>query len=315
MLNQNHNVHKRTNSKILLIVICIFGLLFSYSCSCKNNVTGPGNDGLENGKVTNITPTGDSNAFIPVANKVYNATNSALIAKKDGTTKTDVKIKFKEDNGHNIKNAKLIKTADTNGTEVTGASYDFQNSSFGFTAAELQTMLDNMDSTTSPATNILTLTFEVTTDDTTTTNTTATVEDVKVEIIKTQEFDNQATILQGIIGSLTPQLPSNRVQFNFSADKAGISSIDLSNILEDKGPADNNDAASFVNDMIDEIKTKPDYQKYFDDVKTANDPTGIGTTVLNIKLTFTPKNLYDMTLVDYTMKLDNTHGGNWISGK
>ena len=64
MLNQNHNVFKgqKSKSKIFITILCIFGLLFSWSCSCKNNVTGPGNDGLENGKVTNITP-GDTTVF------------------------------------------------------------------------------------------------------------------------------------------------------------------------------------------------------------------------------------------------------------
>lgn len=290
-------------SKFLLIIISLLGLAFSYSCSCRDNPVAPPPE--------TPTPSGNSNAFIPIANKIYNATNSTLIASEDGKTKTDIKIKFKEDNAHNIKNAKLIKTVDTNGTEVTGASYDFGSLSFGFTADDLKTMLKGMDSSTAPATNTLTLTFELTTDDETT-NKNATVEDVKVEIVKTQKFGDDATILKGIIGSLTDQLPSKKVSFTFK-DKAGLSSIDLQNSLS-KGEADDNDASTFISDMVDEIKTLADYKKYFDDVKPA-EPTGINTEVLTIKLTFTPKNIYDMTLTGYTIKLDTKGGGKWISGK
>ena len=59
-------------SKISLIVLCILGLVFSYSCNCRNNSTAP-NDG-------EIKTTDNTNAFIPIASKIYNATNSVLIA-------------------------------------------------------------------------------------------------------------------------------------------------------------------------------------------------------------------------------------------
>ena len=37
----NHKTIFKQKSKILLIIICIFGLAFSYSCSCRNESTGP----------------------------------------------------------------------------------------------------------------------------------------------------------------------------------------------------------------------------------------------------------------------------------
>lgn len=95
MLNQNHNVHKRTNSKILLTILCIFGLLFSYSCSCKNNVTGPGNDGLENGRVTN------TNNVDPDTFAIKEATGN-VVASIVQSVKTfgEIKIAFAEANNH-----------------------------------------------------------------------------------------------------------------------------------------------------------------------------------------------------------------------
>ena len=40
MLNHNKRLIK-SKSKILLLALCIFGLLFSYSCNCRNNSTAP----------------------------------------------------------------------------------------------------------------------------------------------------------------------------------------------------------------------------------------------------------------------------------
>ena len=47
-------------SKILLTIICILGLVFSYSCNCRNNSTAPG-DGGGNGDTGNSGLTGGSN--------------------------------------------------------------------------------------------------------------------------------------------------------------------------------------------------------------------------------------------------------------
>ena len=293
-------------SKFLLIIISLLGLAFSYSCSCRDNPYEP--------PPPTPTPSGNSNAFIPIANKIYNATNSTLIASEDGTTKTEIKIKFKEDNAHNIKNAKLIKTVDTNGTEVIGASYDFGSLSFGFTAADLKTMLGKMDSTKAPATNILTLTFELTTDDETT-NKNATVEDVKVEIIKTQKFGDDADILKKIIEGLGSGFSANgKIDFDFS-NNAGLQLIEVSNTKSKNGTRDAS-ASDFIDDMLNinntAIKKNTDYKKYFDDVKY-DEPNVTGSSPnLTIKLTFTPKNIYDMTLTSYTIRLDNGDAGNWI---
>ena len=42
MRNQTTKSHN-AKSKIFITLLCIFGLLFSYSCQCKNNVSDPNN--------------------------------------------------------------------------------------------------------------------------------------------------------------------------------------------------------------------------------------------------------------------------------
>ena len=299
-------------SKILLIVLCILGLVFSYSCSCRNNSTAPNTP-------EGNTQTNNTNAFIPIASKIYNATNSALIASEDGTQKTHIKIKFDEAN-HKIKNATLKKMVDTNGNDLTTkATYTFADLSLGFVASDLQSILSGMDSSTAPATNEFTLTFELSTDSKTSTNTTATVENVKVQIVKTQKFDNQATILQSIISSIGSPIVSKKVSFNFSeSGKAGLELIELENASKGNGAADNNVAKDYIDDIINNhshaIKKNNDYNKYFDNV-VSEEPNISDTPNLTIKLNFTPKNIYDMALTTYTIKLDNLldnlDGGNW----
>ena len=302
MLNQNHNVHKRTNSKIFLTFLCIFGLLFSWSCSCKNNVTGPGNDGLEDGKIK-------SAMFAPKANP---SSQLSLIASEDGTAKTEVAISFYEENSHNIKSAKATKIVDDKGNDITDkATYVFSDGKFSFNQSDLKGVLDGMVSTSAPATNTLTVTFEITTDSTEVLNTTATV-DVNVYLVKTQKFDNQATILQSIISGIGSATVNSKVRFDFSKNP-GIDSISLEN-LDNNGDATDNSASIYLDDIINgngtAIKKNTNYKKYFDNVIYSN-PT-LATTKLNVTLTFTPKNIYDMELTNYTIKLDTLHGGDWI---
>lgn len=309
MLNQNHNVHKRTNSKILLIVICIFGLLFSWSCSCKNRVTGvEGVDG-EDDKTK-------SASFIPKANP---SSQLSLIASEDGTTKTQVTISFFEENSHNIKSAKATKIVDDKGNDITDkATYVFSDGKFSFIKqSDLQGILTGMVSTSEPATNTLTVTFEITTDSTEVLNTTATV-DVNVYLVKTQKFDNQATILQGIISGIGEAGLNKFLRFNFAeSGKAGLDMIELGNADDGNGTSTHS-ASEYADDIINNransIKKNRDYQKYFDNVVYSiigGEPDGTSTK-FNFTLTFTPKNIYDMALTNYTIKLDTLTAGNWI---
>ena len=285
----------KQKSKLLLIVLSLLGMLFSYSCSCRNNSTAP-----------NTPEDTQTNAFIPIASKIYNATNSALIASEDGTQKTHIKIKFDEAN-HTIKNAKLTKMVDTNGNDLTTkATYSFADLSLGFVASDLGEILKSMDSTTAPATNELTLTFELTTDSKTSTNKTATVENVKVQIIKTQKFGDDATILQNIFKGIGDSfVASTKAKYDFTS--AGLKLLEST--ATSTGQTGTKDI-SVSDDLLfvmtnDYINKDANYIKYFDGLKP-NDYNADGTSAeLTLPLTFTPKNIYDMAFTSYTLKLNN----------
>lgn len=59
-------------SKFLLIILCLLGMVFSYSCSCRNDSTGPGNDGNGGGQGnttgSQITPSSKLSRQLMVVN-------------------------------------------------------------------------------------------------------------------------------------------------------------------------------------------------------------------------------------------------------
>ena len=91
MLNQKHNIFKgqKSKSKIFITILCIFGLLFSWSCSCRNKVTGPGNDGLENGRPGPITDNKDGSVITP---SMTLSTNLMIINVNGNDTKQKITI-------------------------------------------------------------------------------------------------------------------------------------------------------------------------------------------------------------------------------
>ena len=91
MRNQTNNVFKvkRQKSKLFLIILCVFGLLFSWSCSCKNRVSNPDDTPTDGG-----TPPPTN--YIP---KTYEATRSGdtlILVSSDGASVTPASISFKD---------------------------------------------------------------------------------------------------------------------------------------------------------------------------------------------------------------------------
>ena len=67
-------------SKILLIILCILGLVFSYSCNCRNNSTAPDGTPPPSGSNSTITTS------ISISDKLMVANSTGDGMKKDGIT-------------------------------------------------------------------------------------------------------------------------------------------------------------------------------------------------------------------------------------
>ena len=302
MLNQTKRLYKsKSKSKIFITILCIFGLLFSYSCSCKNKVTGPGNDGLENGKPP-ITDNKDGSVITP---SMTLSTNLMVI--DNAGTKTTESITITVDNAD-------FEIADITGVEgLTKADFTLANGVLSLTKS-----FDKVDITE----KTLTLTVNYKKKSTAGANDTLskTTDKTTFNVVKVQQIDTQSEILKNIVTSLSSgaSVAGRRVQFDFTDTSAATSdTINLKNINNSGQSGDDNVASEFIRDIISEIKQKVDYQKYFKDVTETHAIDGTDATILTIELTFTPNSIYEFANTKYTIKLDNkkadgSSGGNWI---
>ena len=208
---------------------------------------------------------------------------------------------------------------DTNGNDLTTkATYNFADLSLGFVASDLQSILSGMDSTTAPATNELTLTFEVTTDSDTPTNKTATVENVKVQIVKTQKFDEAGAkkILDEVTKISKYTGAGNDTLFDYNETEGSSISDKTTKIKNtaDGGASGNPSIATAAEGFNQSNRWRGEYSKYFDSFKLGT-TTGKGTKNALIQFIFTPKNIYDFPADSLTRYMElilaDTDSYNW----
>ena len=150
MRNQTNNVFKvkRQKSKIFITILCIFGLLFSYSCQCKNNVSDPNNIPPDNGIKTNdINPdTGDTDPDKDLVDGALSTTSTKVIvvAGAGDTVKTISTIKFKN------ATATLTAIADVDASANTTLAVD----DFDYTGTALTFKKDTTDASKYDATTL-----------------------------------------------------------------------------------------------------------------------------------------------------------------
>ena len=94
MRNQTNNVFKikRQKSKLFLIILCVFGLLFSWSCSCKNRVSNPDDTPTDGG----VTP--PPAGTFSISEATNNVTTNFVV--KTASTVGEIKIGFVSANNY-----------------------------------------------------------------------------------------------------------------------------------------------------------------------------------------------------------------------
>ena len=295
MRNQTNNVFKvkRQKSKIFITILCIFGLLFSYSCSCKNRVSNPDDTPTDSGVITNkeggivITPSATLSTNLMTINVNGNGTKQSIT----------------------VNNADFV-IADITGVEgLTKDNFELANG-----VLSLKSGFDKVDTTE----KTLTLAVNYQKKSTAGANDTLskTTDSKTFNVVKVEKFDNQSDILQNIISSLGIKMGSKRVSFNFSeVGKAGVDSISLENTYTTEVKAEC-DAQEFVNDILINdaisIKKNDNYKKYFDDVTGTYSIGETDKSILTIELTFSPKSIYEFGNVKYTITLNSNGKGDWF---
>ena len=134
MRNQTTKLHN-AKSKIFITLLCIFGLLFSYSCQCKNNVSDPNNippdgglgGGGGGGGQTNTDPDKDlvDGALSTTSTKVI------VVAGAGDTVKTTSTIKFKNATATLTAIADVDASANTP-TDLTLDDFDYTGTTLTF---------------------------------------------------------------------------------------------------------------------------------------------------------------------------------------
>ena len=180
MRNQTTKSHN-AKSKILLITLCIFGLLFSYSCSCKNRVSNPDD-----------TPTDGGTNFIPPGTfSISEATDNvkASIVKSSTTSISDIKIGFVSANNYAYSLTYTVEDSETDETKKITAD-DFQVADNVLTAKDsVATKMKQVDSSTKPAVKTITINFTFKANDSNLNNNTQTLS-VNVTLTKEQTFSD-----------------------------------------------------------------------------------------------------------------------------
>ena len=142
-------------SKIFLIILCLLGLAFSYSCSCRNEATDPGTGGNGGGDDVKTTWT-----FAPKSD-LGNKYDISFTS--DGTLKLQALVKFTEPDKHEIKKYEIEKVDDNqNILTKDNIQYNDSDGTFTIQKSTLKNLADKLTSTDKPDTNQVTIVFKLT---------------------------------------------------------------------------------------------------------------------------------------------------------
>ena len=332
MRNQTTKSHN-AKSKILLITLCIFGLLFSYSCQCKNNVSDPNNippdgglgGGGGGGSQTDTDPDKDlvDGALSTTSTKVI------VVAGAGDTVKTTSTIKFKN------ATATLTAIADVDASANTTLAVD----DFDYTGTTLTFKKDTTDASKYDATTLAKVswsgvdtkkvkaTFSLTPTSKNVSLTTTTqevdIEIGKVLILSTKEIFNSSNL------GAQMQYDENKHTFNF---KLGSMSADgLIYSIPDSNPdgetsGGNVSIGGLKNAISSKFADNSEYFKnYFDGINWVSHktetytPSGSGKTekvngklILKFRFILKQISLLEFDDTEYTIEALMEGKGDWV---
>ena len=253
MRNQTNNVFKvkRQKSKLFLIILCVFGLLFSYSCQCKNNVSDPNNIPPDNG-MPGETDTGDT------INDGDLTTNSTRLIRVSGdTVKISATIEFKN------ATATLKSFEDTDSTTLTDGDIVYEGTTLTLKADT--TDASKIDTTVGgkitweKASKKITATFTLTPAENVTLS--ETEKTVVIEIYKEKLLDVQKVIGETLVQDASKVVLEGGGNINFYTKSSQTTTKEYSTCSVDyPSGADSKtySKSKFVSETIDKITKSND---------------------------------------------------------
>ena len=256
MLNQKHNVFKgqKSKSKIFITILCIFGLLFSWSCSCKNRVSDPNNIPLDNGIKTNKDPdptpppTPNNDPDKDLSNGALSTSSTkVIILANDGTTvSTTATIKFKNATG------KLTKVEDS------AADKAFELADLDYSGTTLTLTDSGKAKATEGEFRTIKATFSLT-KSADNVDLTATEQVVDIEIGKMAKSD-KASILNAISENLKKigSVVGNQGDFSFYINRINGETIEVNEDNENQNPTTTSDIKTAFENKFNDVKAQMD---------------------------------------------------------
>ena len=275
-------------SKIFLIILCLFGMAFSYSCSCRNGEKF-GSDGT-----------------FDVSQNDNNVKN--LIVRQDGTTfNREINILFTEHNGY-----KFTANLESVKGENDALSQDFNyNKTTGKVSVNNSDILNNLS--TDGTKKNYELNFKVEADDKDLKNPTTNFT-IPVTLQKTVKLDG--TIIQKSLVELGNFSVGN---FLFNTTTAGTDKLTVQNAGSQTGKDDKISPIAFQNELKTMLNLQNVKGNYYSEANPDGDPVPSGKLYI-FKFKFTPTIEYEGDFI-YTVEADaiskhqsSTGNGSWDTG-
>ena len=307
MRNQTKRVftHK---SKVFLTILCMLGLVFSWSCSCKNRVSNPDD--------TPTTPPPPPGTF-----SISEATDNvkASIVKSSTTSISDIKIGFVSANNYAYSLTYTVEDSETDETKKITAD-DFQVANNVLTAKDsVATKMKQVDSSTAPAEKTITINFTFKANDSNLNNNTQTLS-VEVKLTHAQEITAGDTGITFVIDSinLTVSLSDGTGTDDTTFLYKEYDNTDKCYIFKNES----RDSASFSYDsndlitkMVNKIKRSSGFGKYFTDVTFNNDAALVSedNKSITFSLTYVMTDAYELADNKINIKVTSVlDGTQWV---
>ncbi|WP_201798600.1 hypothetical protein, partial [Brachyspira catarrhinii] len=307
--NQTNNVFKvkRQKSKLFITILCIFGLLFSYSCQCKNNVSDP--TGGDNGGKGD-----DSGEIIRTNGGAVSGSYQIVVASAGDTVSTTATVKFLNATGT------LTAIADVDASASTGLAVG----DFDYTGTTLTFKKDTTDASKYDATTLAKVSWAGTetkkvkatfslTPTSTNVDLTTTTQDVEIEIKKIQKLDDstsdaiQSILRKGTrIGNTISQVGGDK-KFEFLFKNGTYNATDKTFTIEN-ATTDNLDISKpRVKDYADYNFTNALNPHGLAGVRVEGEEAGGGTSDTYYTLTYnvTFSQDFETEITQIKLKLDN----------
>ena len=260
MRNQTNNVFKvkRQKSKLFLIILCVFGLLFSWSCSCKNRVSNPDDTPTDGG-----TPPPPPGTF-SISEATNNVTTNFVV--KTASTVGEIKIGFVSAN--NYPYTLSYEVVDNEGTDDNSKILKSDTEYANDVLTIKDTGLAKIRAIPSGEVRTITINFTFKANDSNLNNNTQTLP-VEVKLKHAQMIDNNnlGEILKKMTGQTIIDLGAGNPTYGFNL--GGDGNTYTEGVYEIKNIASSK-VTSFSDEIISKINEYADYYlPLLDEIKSA----------------------------------------------